>query len=166
MQQRGVRFHGLDSVENRGQQLVFHVDQGGGSGGDLGVAGDHGGHLLADEADAVLREDVPVLHVEAEAIGEVLAGDHADHAGQRGGGAGVDIEDASVRVRAFHDAGVEQAGTEFQVVGESRGAGDFFPAVDALGGMADGFGVDRRLNQGFEFSHGWLRWRLRWPRLR
>src|ERR1039458_6939427 len=124
---------------------------------DFGIAGDDGGHLFADETDAVLRKNVAILHVEAEAIREVLAGDHADHAGQFFGGAGVDIQDAGVSLGAFDDAGVVQAGAEFEVVGETRGAGDLFPAVDALGGMADDFGVEGRVDQGFELNHVRLR---------
>ena len=147
MDEHGVRLQGVGEAQHGGQLFVVDLDQLGGAQGGLGGFGDDGGDLLADEAHAVLGEDVAVLHVEAEHVREVLARHHADDAGGLGGRGDVDPLELGVGARAFHHHGVEQAGTEIEIVHVLRGAGDLGQAVHADGRIADdaGFAHDRAL---------------------
>ena len=126
----------LGEVEHRLELLIDHLDQLRRPLGGLGIARDDRGDLLAHEAHAVGGEDEPVLHVQAEPVGEILAGDHTHHAGDLLGGGGVDALDERVGVRALDDLGVEQVRAECEVVHVIGRAGDLFQPVDAAGRTA------------------------------
>ena len=147
MQDHGVLLEGVAEAQHGRQRLVVDLDQLGGPQRGFRGFRDDGGDLLADEPDAVLREDVAVLHVEAEHVREVLARHHADDAGGLGGRRDVDLLELGVGARAFHHHGVQQAGTEIEIVHVLRGAGDLGQAVHADGRIADdaGFAHDRAL---------------------
>jgi hypothetical protein len=101
MQDGCVGLHRRQRIEHRGQLLVLHVDEGERLLGRLGVDGRHGGHALADEADAVARHDRLVLQAAPHEGGRVVrAGQDDSHAPHPRGAAGVDAHDARVRQRA------------------------------------------------------------------
>jgi len=137
--------HGLLGVDNRGEELVLHVDQLQGILGGVGIGGDHHRDPVADVADGadgqgMVGGDV-VLHAprghragERVDLAHVLAGVDSEDARQGGGTGGVDGEDAGVGVRAAQDRGVGHIG-EGDIVQVAAGAGDqavVFLAFDAL----------------------------------
>ena len=151
--EHGILLQGVCEAQHGGQLFVVDLDQLGGAQGGLGGFGDDGGDLFADEADAVLGENIAVLHVEAEHVGEILAGHHADDAGGLFGRGNVDLLELGVGARAFHHHGVQQAGTEIEIVHVLRGARDLGQAVHADGRSADdaGFAHDRALREAVFF---------------
>ena len=126
-------------VEHRRELLVRDLNELRGPFRRLLVASDDRRDLLSDESDAVCREDVPILHVEAEAMGEFFAGYHAHHPGDLLRRGRVDALDQRVGVRALDDLRVKKLGPEVQIVDVLRGACDLVQAVDAAGGLADVF---------------------------
>ena len=115
--------------------------------GDGGAGGGHGGHRVALVERLLAGHDVPdhvlVVHHHLAGrdelrrlVGEVVAGDHGLHAGQRLGLGGVDRHDARVRVRAAQHAADELAG-QVEVRAEARAAGDLVDAVRADRARAD-----------------------------
>ena len=73
----------LLDVEDRRERLVVDLDEGGRLGRGLGRLGGDGRHRVADEADAVGREDRLVLEVDAGVEREVAPGDDGAHARDR-----------------------------------------------------------------------------------
>ncbi len=100
-------------------------------------SGDHPGHLLADEPDVILGEDVPVLHVHPEVVREVAPGDHLDHTGSRLCLRCVDRENPRIGVRALDHCSVEKVRTEVEVVHELGRTADLVEAVDPNRRLAD-----------------------------
>ena len=120
----------LLDVEDRRERLVLDVDLRGRLGGELGRLGRDGGDGVADETDAVGREDGLVLQVDAGVEREVAAGGDGPHARHPRGPLGPDVEDPGVRVRRADDGDVEEPG-ELQVGGVLRRARHLLEAVDA-----------------------------------
>ena len=90
--------HSGEGVDHGGQILVFHIDEGDGFLGGGFVVGGHGGDGLADEVDHRAGHYVAVAEsagTEAD-VGKVGAGDDGADAGQGGGTAGVNADDAGV----------------------------------------------------------------------
>ena len=109
------------------------------------VDGDHGGHWIADEADAVDGERVFVLADRQNAVRnrKVFSGQDEQHAGTRERTAGVDGHDARVRNGRAKELAVHHA-RQHDVVREARLAGDLRASVDAAAGRADDALVDAR----------------------
>jgi hypothetical protein len=120
--QRRRRLDRVGEQADRGQHVVVDVDQTGGRlGRGLGRR-DHHGDRIADVADLALGErgvrrldhgravlvlDQPAARQPAEPVGgDVVAGEHSDHAGGGLGGGGVDLLDLGVRVHRAHEHGV------------------------------------------------------------
>ena len=98
----------------------------------------HRGDRLAAVAHALARQRPFVLRDRDHAVrrGEVGAGDHRAHAGQRARLRGVDRADHAVRDRAAQDASDQRLAGR-QVGGVARAAGDLFDAVDQRRAPAD-----------------------------
>ncbi len=100
-----------------GSSSISTVDQLGGVLGDVRILGEHRGDRLADVAHlvrgqhrlAVRREllDRPFAEIDRPDVVDVARGPHRDHAGQRAGLAGVDRDDAAVRVVGAHHRACE-----------------------------------------------------------
>ena len=83
-ERRAVGERLLEVVDDRRQRLVVDLDQVDGLLRDLGRERGHRGHEVALVAHDVLAEQVAVLdEVAVEDVGDVLVGDHGEHAGQR-----------------------------------------------------------------------------------
>jgi hypothetical protein len=127
----------VERVEDGGERLVGHRHPPGALDRSPWRAGHDRRDLLADEAHTVLREDVAVLHVQAERRLDLLAGHDRDDPRDLLGVVGVDREDAGVGVGTGDDLRVEQVGSEREVVDESCGAGELVDSVDARRGVTD-----------------------------
>ena len=126
-------------VEDRRERLVVDRDEGGGLGGSLGRLGGDGGDRVADEADAVGREDRLVLQVDAGVEREVAPRDDGADAGHPRRPLRPHVEDPRVRVGGPDDGDVEEA-RELQVGGVLRRPRHLLEAVDARDVLADGTG--------------------------
>ena len=124
-------------VEDARQRLVFHLDQVERLLGDLLADGSHAGHRVADVAHPVAAEDVPVVQVQPDQAGVILAGDHRFDARQGARLADIDALDQRMRVGAALDAGIQQPGAELQVVGKQGRAEHFLARIDARHAVAD-----------------------------
>ena len=122
--QRRARLDRLGGLEHRRERLDIERDR---FGGVLGVGNglrDHTGDRIADETHFVGgqrrprhvmdRRAVAVLqrHVafEPAITGEIVRGQHGEHARHRLGGAGIDRADDAVRLAAAHHHGIGLAG--------------------------------------------------------
>jgi hypothetical protein len=95
-------------VAQRLQRLVLDVDRHRGLGGDLGRQRRDGRDDVTLEANAITREEPPVLNqLAVEDVRDVLVCQHGEDAWHRTGSAGVDRNDASVRVVRVAELGVE-----------------------------------------------------------
>ncbi len=112
MQERRVLGSGVDGVENRVENVVLDLDELGRPFGGALVSGHDGRHLLADEPDPVGGEGRSVLHIQAEAEGEVRSRHHLDHTGDRRRFRRVDAHDPGVGVGRLDDLGVEEVGPD------------------------------------------------------
>ena len=139
VQDRRIRGHGVEDVEDGRQLLVLDVDQGDRGFGGVLVLGGDGRDALAGPAHLVHGDHGHVLDgaTPQPGIGNVAAGDHGDDPRQRQRLRRVDADDASVRVRALQRPAPERAGQR-HVGGVLRRAGDLLDAVDAAkGALAD-----------------------------
>ncbi len=132
MQLHGAGCHGGLRIEQRGQHLVVHADAAQRSTGDLHGLGGHGQHRFPNVAHhatghhrLVLDEDAEVVHA-----GHVVAAQHAFDAGHGTRRAGVDAQDARMRVRAAQHLQVQHVGHP-QVGGVLHRAGHLARRVDA-----------------------------------
>ena len=119
--QRGVFLHGIRSVQNGGEDLVFDVNQGKSLLGDMGAGRSDGCDGMSLVEGLFLGEDVVAeeLVVDHRALGEVggaaggleevCAGNDSADAGMGLGAAGVQFLDAGVGVGAAEDLPVEHA---------------------------------------------------------
>ena len=112
--QRCVLVESLPRVHDRRQRLVLHVDQLERVARDVLVGRDHERDLLALEADLVTREHrLGVVgdggHPRQAQRLQVLGGDDGGHTRMGERPAGVDRNDARVRVRAAQDGAVHHA---------------------------------------------------------
>ncbi len=149
VQQRRIgRHRGFDFDDVR-QHVVRHVDETHGFIGDFGRCRGDGGDGMARVERFFARHAVDrdieerrgafaVIDIFALPEHEVRAGDDGFDARKRGGGAGIDLHDLGVRVRAALDAAGEHAG-KVEVRAELGAAGDFIGAVRAHGALADDF---------------------------
>ena len=87
---------GVEDVEEGFEGCIIDFNEFGSSFSCSGVTGDNGGDLFADEPGAVLGEDVPVVHIESEAVGELFPGDDFHDAFDGFGFGGIDAVDFSV----------------------------------------------------------------------
>ncbi len=132
----------LERIEHDGQWLVVDLDQVAGVLGDVAVLGDHGRDALAVVAHLLDRDHVLDDRPGAErgqrigALGDVLARDHGDHAGQLLGGLGADREDLRVGVRAADDRRVRHAG-QLDVVDVAALAAQEAGILDAVDALAE-----------------------------
>ena len=94
---------------NRGKHLVLDRDQVDGRGSGFFRGRGHGRNRIPDESGLVGTEGMLVLahREDAEGNGEVLPGEYGLHALGSPGLAGVDADDAGVRVGASQELGVE-----------------------------------------------------------
>lgn len=128
MQQRRVRFHRLERVDDHGQRVVGDIDEIDAVLGDVAVVGDDDGDRFADVAHAADRQRPLVdglLQHDQEGIGhrgDVLAGQHRVNARQGQGAGGIDRVDLGVRVRRAHDGGVKRSVRRGDVVRIATGA--------------------------------------------
>ena len=120
------------------QRLVLDVDQPDRLGGRGLVAGDDGGHRVADEADLVRTEGVLVVADGQDAVGdrEAVAGEDQVHAGMCRRACRVDPGDARVRHRGAEQLAVQHP-REHDVIGEPRLPSHLRPPVDAPACLAD-----------------------------
>ncbi len=131
-----------ERVEHDGQLLVVDLDQVAGVLGDVAVLGDHGRDGLAVVAHLLDRDHVLDDRAGAErrqrrrVLGDVLAGDDANDAGQRLGRRRVDRDDLRVRVRAAHDRRVRHAG-QLDVVEVAALAAQEARVLDAVDALAE-----------------------------
>ena len=99
MEQRGIRPHRFQGIEDRRQHFVVYFDEQERLFGGFGRLRRHRGYPVADVADPVPAEDrqVPkdLAHVET---GVVLTGNHGLDAGDAPGCRGIKPQDASVGV--------------------------------------------------------------------
>ena len=151
---RRVWTHRVQSVHNRGQDLVLDDDERRGVLGHGLALGDDGRHGMADEADVVQRERAAVtVRRVLLAKRQIASGEDADHARQGRGRAPVDLDDAGAGVMREHEARVERAGLG-EIGGETREAGRLLAPVHAAQraadaghrrhGLSPGLGVDGR----------------------
>jgi hypothetical protein len=118
-------------VEDARQRRVVDVDRLECPQRDRLVERDHGGDALALVAHDAVGERGLVLHERAVVVlGHVGLRVDGEHAGDRLRRAGVDAQDARVRVRAAQDLAVDHPG-QAHVVGERGLAGDLLARVGA-----------------------------------
>ena len=113
----GIGVEGLPGVDDRGQDVVFDVDQFQRVAGGVAVLGHDERDLLALEADLVGHEDR--LDVRGEGGGpreleseQVLAGDDGEDLGVGEGVGGVDGDQPGVRHGGTQDGAVQHAGQD------------------------------------------------------
>ncbi len=126
-----------DGVQRRGdggQLVVRDGDEIEGSRGCFFTGGRDGRHGIAHEAHGVRAQRMLVLAhgQDPERDGQVLAGEHGLHAGQRAGFGRVDAGDLGVGVRAAQQL-AEEHPRQGEVVGELGGARDLRGRVDFAG---------------------------------
>ena len=134
--QRRVPLDRLHRVEDRGEDLVLDVDQVDRRAGDVRSLGSHRCDRLTEMAHHVLGQDVLVDDVEAEAVVELMPGEHRVDAAERLGPRGVDADDPGPSVRALLDLGVEHAG-QHEVAGVDGVARELSGDLDPLVTDAD-----------------------------
>ena len=125
--------------QRRRQRLVVDVDQLERGGRRRLVDGGDRGHRLALVTRDVDGQDRTVAKRRAEvriAPGEVGAGQHGHHAGQRAGPSGLHAREAGVSVRRAKHPGVSHA-RQHEIRHVPRAAGDLLDRVDAREGPAD-----------------------------
>ena len=105
--------------------------------GDLHADGSHADDRVAHVAHPVAAEDEPVLEVQPDVTGEILARDNRLHAGQGARFLDIDLLDQRMRVRAALDARMQQGIPELDVIRVERRAGHLFVGIDARGALAD-----------------------------
>ena len=132
--ERRVRLHAFQRVKDRGQLLVFHLDEAAGLLRNLRAFRCDGGHGLTAELCRTHGEKVFVLKIQAAALFVAVAGDHAANAVQRLRLAGVDGEDLCVRIRAALDLRVQRP-RETDIVRKLRGTRNLFDGVQPLNGL-------------------------------
>ena len=109
--ERGVVAGGGLEVDDARQRLVVDLDQRGRLGGDRGRQRGDAGDDVALPADALLREQPPVLdHAAVADVGHVGVREHGEHAGQRARLRRVDPRDPGVRVVGVAELRVDLAG--------------------------------------------------------
>ncbi len=127
-QRRILRERGLDVADGR-QRLVLDLDCSGGLGGDLRSQGGDRRDDVALEAHPLLGEQAAILgEVAVEHVRHVLVGDDGEHARHRAGAAGVDRDDAGVRVVGVAELRVELA-RQVEIGRVAAGAGDLLLPV-------------------------------------
>ena len=106
-----VGLHRLDGIEDGGQLLVFHLDEGEGLLGDVGVRGGHGRDLVAQVAD-FLRIEQPLIEDGDPVVDirRVLGRNDRLDARQFLGLSCVEVEDAGVGVAAPEDPAAKRPG--------------------------------------------------------
>ena len=111
-QDRRVRLHRLERVDQRRQRLVLDLDQVDRVGGDVAVVGDDERHLLVGEQDLLVRQHR--LHVAGQRRHvvqvqglQVVGGEDGVHARQRLGLADVDALDPGVAVGAADEVAMQ-----------------------------------------------------------
>ena len=135
----GIGLHGFFDRQHRGQLLVFHMDERGRLRGCQLVVRHDERHVVADIANLLFAEDVPVAEIAAGAdLRHVGAGEHAEHARQRQRLRGVDREDVGMGVRADDQPRPDRA-VGSVVARVFRGARHLFQRVDADGAGSDDF---------------------------
>ena len=142
--QRRPLFQGLLGRGDGRQLLVVHHDVLEGVSGDVGIGGDHRGHLLALVAHLVGGQHRLGIarqggHPGQSVLVHQIAGDHGQHPVDGGGRRGVDAVDAGVGQRRAQDGHVQRVG-QVDVVEEValtlNEPGVFF-ALDAMADAAD-----------------------------
>ncbi len=133
VRQRRSTGDGLFGISHRWQRLVVDLDQLGCVLRNVPIVRHDDGHGMADEIDAVAREDrvlrrLQVVHARrarhgAAAVVHVGSDEHGDHAGDGSGGVGLDRRDAGVSIGAAQDDRMQHAGQP-DVVGVGRDALD------------------------------------------
>ena len=144
--QRRAGFHRLFGVGHGGQRIVVDVDRVDRIARDVRIGRDHDRHGVADEVDAVARQDGVLGRLEIGNRGgarhqaarsvDVGAGQDGDDARDRARGGDVDASDARVRVRAAQDGRMEHPG-QAQVVDVGRQPLDQARILDPLHRPAD-----------------------------
>jgi hypothetical protein len=124
---RGPRPHRLQRIQDDGQLLVLDHDPLGGVGRGLLGLRDHGRDRLPRVVHAAERQLTG--GAAARRFGQILPGDHGEHAGHGQGGADVVAGDARGRDIAEDELGVRQT-LELKVGRESGSAGDFLRAFE------------------------------------
>jgi hypothetical protein len=138
VQQRGAFGARGVGVEERRQRIEVDLDRAQRGLGGVDVVGRDREQRLAAVAHAIARQRPFVLRDRDHAVGggEVPAGDHGAHAGQRQRARRIDAADHAVRDHAAADAAHEGAGAG-QVGGVARTAADLLDAVDERAALAD-----------------------------
>ena len=129
--QRSVGLHALQSVEHRGQFLILHFDERDGLVSNLRGLSGHGGHCLAPILGGTDGQEVLILQIEAAALGVLIAGDDAAHAGQGLGLGDVDFQDFCMGIRGALDLGIEHSGHD-DVIHIGGLTGHFFDGIYPL----------------------------------
>ena len=104
-------------------------------------------HLFADKTHAVLRENIPVVHIQPESEREILARNHPNHARGLFCRGNIHFLELGMRLRAFNHHRMQQPRTKIQVVRILRRAHDLGQAVPANRRSAynSGFAHERTL---------------------
>jgi hypothetical protein len=134
------RLRALQAVFGLGKRVehvVLDVNQIQGRGGGLFVAGDDGGHWIADEAHALAAQRMLVLAHRQNPVGdrEVVTGEHQMHAVESPCAGHVEGANAPVRNGRPEQTAVYCARRQ-QIVGEAGLAGDLGAPVDAAAGLS------------------------------
>ena len=128
MGQGGVRLQRLFHVPERVERVVLDLDQRGGILGDIAVGGNNGCHHLTHKADFSPSQDRPIAGLMSGRICwvkldpqrlyglcDILAGDHRLDARVGGSGAGINVEETRVGIRAA-DKGDRQGIGQMDIV--------------------------------------------------
>ena len=113
-QDRRVRVHRLERVDDHGKRFIFDLDQVRGVGGDIAVGRDDEGDLLVLEQDLAVGEHHLDVARERRHPGEidalqVLGGENGDDAGHGLGLGRVDLDDARMGVARAMEVAVQHA---------------------------------------------------------
>ena len=146
---RRVRLHGLLEIHHGGAGIDLHLHVEGAIPGLVSIRGDHHGDGLAHVAHDTVRQQrmVGVLHVRnhdgdgraPDLPAQVVVGEDRDDAGPRQRARGIDLDDATGRMIAPYEGGVEHA-VELQVIGIGGETADQAGILAALDAFSD---VDR-----------------------
>ena len=121
VQERRTRSHRVGRGEHGGQHFVIHADQRRGFLGDVRRSSGDGSHGVAAIDRLLIRQNVGAdeaqqrlafaqIEPAIRRIRHIGEGDHGLHARERLGGAGIELQNARVRVRAAQHEAVQHAG--------------------------------------------------------
>ena len=144
--QRGIGLHGFPRVGHDWQVFVFHADEVAGAGRNFLGFGHHHRDLVAHKAHPVgvglvgagpAEHRLVGFHQAVFVVGHIFGGEHAQHAGQRLRGRGINAHDARVGPSGEQNFHISHVG-QVNVGREERPAGHFVGGINAAQGLTEG----------------------------